>query len=101
MSDQQTTVMCVKLKEELPALEHAPIPGALGKKIQESVSAKAWKMFEEHFIMVTNELRLDLMDDSTNQIFFDQIDAFLFKDNAKPPEGYVPPKPPETNDCGA
>jgi Fe-S cluster biosynthesis and repair protein YggX len=91
MSDQQTTVECVKLKKELPALEAPPIPGALGKKIQENVSAEAWKMFEEHFIMVTNELRLDLMDESTNQIFFDQIDAFLFQDNAKPPDGFVPP----------
>ncbi len=91
MSDQQTTVHCVKLKKSLPALEHPPIPGELGKKIQAEVSAEAWRMFEEPFIMVTNELRLDLMDDSTNQIFFDQIDQFLFKDTAKPPEGFVPP----------
>ncbi len=89
MSEQ--TVQCVKLKKELPALESPPIPGELGKKIQSNVSAEAWKMFEEHFIMVTNELRLDLMDEGTNQIFFDQIDQFLFKDTAKPPEGYVPP----------
>ncbi len=88
MSDK--TVNCVKLKQELPALEEPPIPGELGRKIQAEVSAEAWRMFEEHFIMVTNELRLDLMDDSTNQIFFDQIDQFLFKDTAKPPEGYVP-----------
>ena len=91
MSEQQTTVHCVKLKKDLPALEHPPIPGELGKKIQQNVSAEAWKMFEEHFIMVTNELRLDLMDEATNGIFFDQIDSFLFKDDAKPPEGYVPP----------
>lgn len=89
MSD--TMVQCVKLKKELPALESPPIPGPIGKKIHEQVSAEAWRLFEEHFIMVTNELRLDLMDDSTNQIFFDQIDQFLFKDTAKPPEGYVPP----------
>jgi Fe-S cluster biosynthesis and repair protein YggX len=100
MSDQQTMVNCVKLKKELPALEHPPIPGSMGKRIQENVSAEAWKMFEEHFIMVTNELRLDLMDESTNQIFFDQIEAFLFQDTAKPPEGYVPP-PASDNDCGA
>ena len=87
----EKTVQCVKLKQELPALDSPPIPGELGKKIQEQVSADAWRMFEEHFIMVTNELRLDLMDDSTNQIFFVQIDQFLFKDTAKPPEGYVPP----------
>lgn len=89
MSEQ--TVMCVKLNKELPALESPPIPGELGKKIKDQVSAEAWRMFEEHFIMVTNEMRLDLMDDSTNQIFFDQIDQFLFKDTARPPEGYVPP----------
>jgi len=78
------------LKQELPGLEAPPIPGPLGKRIHENVSAQAWKMFEEHFIMVTNEYRLDLMDDSTNKIFFDQIEQFLFQDTAKPPEGYVP-----------
>lgn len=95
MSDQQTTVHCVKLKEDLPALERPPIPGPLGKKILDEVSAKAWKMFEEHFIMVANENRLDLMDDSTNEIFFEEIDKFLFKDTAAPPPGYVPPAPKE------
>lgn len=86
----QKLVQCVKLKQELPGLEAPPIPGPVGKKIQDCVSAQAWKMFEEHFIMVTNEYRLDLMDDSTNQIFFDQIEQFLFQDSARPPEGYVP-----------
>lgn len=95
MSTGTTTVHCVKLKEDLPALEHPPIPGQLGKKIQEQVSAKAWKMFEEHFIMVANENRLDLMDESTNEIFFDEIDKFLFKNTAAPPPGYVPPSPKE------
>lgn len=88
---EQRTVECVKLNQSLPGLDSPPIPGELGKRVYESVSAEAWKMFEDHFIMVTNELRLDLMDEATNQIFFDQIEAFLFKDNAKPPEGYVPP----------
>ena len=83
-------VQCVKLKAELPGLDAPPIPGPLGKRIYENVSAQAWKSFEEHFIMVTNEYRLDLMDDSTNQIFFDQIEQFLFQDTARPPEGYVP-----------
>lgn len=86
----QRTVMCVKLHKELPGLDSPPIPGPIGKKVYEQVSAEAWKMFEEHFIMVTNENRLDLMDDSTNQIFFDQIEKFLFEGTAKPPSGYVP-----------
>lgn len=89
-TSETRTVQCVKLKKELPALDAPPIPGPVGKKVYENVSAEAWKMFEEHFIMVTNEYRLDLMDDSTNQIFFDQIEQFLFQDTARPPEGYVP-----------
>ncbi|MFN8613267.1 MAG: oxidative damage protection protein [Vulcanimicrobiota bacterium] len=83
-------VHCAKLKKDLPGLAAPPIPGPVGQKVFEQVSAEAWKLFEEHFIMVTNENRLDLMDDSTNQIFFDQIEQFLFQDNAKPPSGYVP-----------
>lgn len=86
----ERTIHCVKLKKDLPGLEAPPIPGPVGKRVYEQVSAEAWKMFEEHFIMVTNENRLDLMDDSTNQIFFDQIEQFLFQDTAKPPSGYVP-----------
>ncbi len=84
------TVMCAKLKKTMPALEEPPIPGPIGQKVYESVSAEGWRLFEEHFIMVTNELRLDLMDDSTDQIFFDQLDAFLFQGTAEKPEGYVP-----------
>ena len=86
----QRTVMCVKLNKELPALEAPPIPGPVGKKVYEQVSAEAWKLFEENLIMVTNENRLDLMDDSTNQIFFDQIEQFLFQGTALPPSGFVP-----------
>lgn len=83
-------VQCVKLKQELPGLDSPPIPGELGQKVYENVSSQAWKQFEDYFLMVINENRLDMMDDATNDIFFNQIEAFLFKDTAKPPEGYVP-----------
>lgn len=83
-------VQCVKLKQELPGLDSPPIPGELGQRVYENVSAQAWKQFEDYFLMVINENRLDMMDDATNEIFFNQIEAFLFKDTARPPEGYVP-----------
>lgn len=85
------TVFCQKLGRELPALERPPIPGERGKRVQENISAEAWKMFEEHFKMVANELRLNLMDESTDAIFFDEMERFLFEDTARPPEGYKPP----------
>ena len=36
------TIICRKYKEELPALERAPFPGAKGQDIFDHVSAKAW-----------------------------------------------------------
>lgn len=92
MSDTPT-VLCQKLGRELPALTAPPIPGERGRRIQAHISAEAWQMFERHFIMVCNELRLNLMDDSTDAIFFDEMERFLFQGSAAPPQGYVPPAP--------
>ncbi len=86
-------IHCVKLGKELPGLDRAPIPGELGKRIFNEISKDAWKMFEDHFKMVMNEYRLNLMDPRTDDIFRQQIVEFLFsgKDVQKP-EGYVDPK---------
>ncbi|HXE71999.1 MAG TPA: oxidative damage protection protein [Candidatus Nitrosotenuis sp.] len=86
------TVFCQKLKRELPALERPPIPGELGKRIQENISAEAWKMFTEHFKRIINEYRLNMLDESSNEIFYAEIERFLFQDVEVAPEGYVPPQ---------
>lgn len=86
------TVMCTKLGQELEGLDRPPIPGELGKRVFEQVSKQGWKMFEEHFKMVMNEYRLNLMDPRTDEIFKQQVQQFLFSGSAKAPEGYVPPK---------
>ncbi len=86
-------VQCVKLGKELPGLDRPPIPGELGKRIFNEVSKDAWKMFEDHFKMVMNEYRLNLMDPRTDEIFRQQIVEFLFSGKAaQKPEGYVDPK---------
>ena len=51
----------------------------------------AWKMFEEHFKMVMNEYRLNLMDPRTDEIFTQQVQQFLFSGTASKPEGFVEP----------
>ncbi len=86
------TVHCIKLGQELPGLDRPPIPGDLGKRIFEGVSKQAWKMFEDHFKMIMNEYRLNLMDPRTDDIFKQQVIDFLFsgKDPRKP-ENYVSP----------
>jgi Fe-S cluster biosynthesis and repair protein YggX len=51
-------VQCVKLGRELPGLAFRPFPNELGRRIFESVSQDAWKMWLEHFKMIMNEYRL-------------------------------------------
>jgi Fe-S cluster biosynthesis and repair protein YggX len=86
-------VHCVKLGLELEGLERPPIPGPLGKKVFESVSKQAWKMFEDHFKMVMNEYRLNLMDPRTDEIFKQQLNDFLFGRGGTKPDGFVESSP--------
>jgi Fe-S cluster biosynthesis and repair protein YggX len=86
-------VQCLKLGKELEGLDRPPIPGELGKKVFENISKQAWKMFEDHFKMVMNEYRLNLMDPRTDEIFKQQVHEFLFGGRTERPEGYVPPSP--------
>lgn len=71
-------VKCVKLGSELEGFDKPPIPGELGKKIYDSVSLAAWKLFLEHFKMIMNEYRLNLMDPKTDEIFSEQVNQFFF-----------------------
>ncbi len=59
-------------------LSQAPVPGELGKRIYENVSEEAWKLFKEHFKMVINEERLDLMSPKADEVFNQQVEEFLF-----------------------
>ena len=43
----QRTVQCAKLGQELPGLEAPPFPGALGQRIYESVSKRAYDLWQE------------------------------------------------------
>ncbi|MBL7961763.1 oxidative damage protection protein [bacterium] len=85
-------VHCMKLGTELEGLDRAPIPGELGKKVFENISKQAWKMFEDHFKMVMNEYRLNLMDPRTDEIFKQQVTEFLFSGSARAPEGFTEQK---------
>ena len=84
-------VKCVKLGEELPGLSSPPMPGALGQRLYDSVSQKAWDEFVEYFKMVINEYRLDLTNPIADQIFVQKAEEYFFGDTILP-EGYVPPK---------
>lgn len=86
------TVFCAKLKQELPALSKPPFPNELGNKIQQSVSAQAWKMWLAHQTMLINEYRLSLIDPKAREFLQAEMDKFLFTDDSEKPAGYTPPE---------
>ena len=85
-------VQCVKFGRELPGLDRVPWRGELGKRVYESVSKDAWKMWIEHSKMVMNEYRLNPLDPNSQKIMEEQMELFFFGAGSALPEGYVAPK---------
>jgi Fe-S cluster biosynthesis and repair protein YggX len=85
-------VKCVKFGKEMPGLDRPPWKGELGKRIYDSVSKEAWKLWIEHSKMVMNELRLNPLDPGSQKIIEEQMEQFFFGEGAKLPEGYIPPQ---------
>jgi Fe-S cluster biosynthesis and repair protein YggX len=85
-------VMCVKFGRQMPGLERVPWKGELGKRVFESVSKDAWKMWIEHSKMLMNEYRLNPLDPNSQKIMEEQMEQFFFGEGAKLPEGYVAPR---------
>ena len=84
------TVFCAKLRKDLPGLDEAPWPGALGKRIYENVSAEAWKQWEDRMKMILNEYRLMPWQKEAQELIARQLEDFFFGEGAALPPGYVP-----------
>ena len=83
-------VQCVKLQQTLPGLEAPPWPGEIGQRIFTSVSAQAWKLWEERQKMILNEYRLLPWQKDAQDIILRHLEEFFFGDSAALPPGYVP-----------
>jgi len=58
---EQATVMCSRLKEELPTItSRITFVGELGDRIRSEVSQRAWNEWLEMQIKIINEFRLHL-----------------------------------------
>ncbi len=84
-------VECVKLKREAEGLDFPPYPGALGKRIFDSVSKEAWKQWLEQQKMLVNENRLNLADKKARDYLAQQMEQHFFGSGADAAAGYVPP----------
>ena len=80
-------VMCKKLGRELEGFEKSPWPGALGVRVQETISREAWALWLEHAKRLINEYRLNLSTAEAQTYIAAQMEAFLFGEgSAEPPE---------------
>jgi Fe-S cluster biosynthesis and repair protein YggX len=84
------TVFCVKLQRELPGLERPPYPGELGQRIYEHISQMAWDMWKRQSVLLINHYGLVLADPDAKQFLREQMEHFLFSDEARVPEGWTP-----------
>jgi Fe-S cluster biosynthesis and repair protein YggX len=71
-------VKCVKLGEELPGLPYKPFNDALGQRIYDNISAKAWQEWIEHSKRIVNEYRLDLTSKKAHEVLKEQCEEFRF-----------------------
>ena len=84
-------VKCAKLGRELPGVSYVPFKTELGKRIYDSISQEAWKMWVEHSKMIVNEYRLDLTSPRGQQLLLDEADKFFFGEGAQLPPDFRPP----------
>lgn len=83
-------VKCAKLGEELPGLPYKPFNDALGQRIYDTISAKAWTEWIEHSKRIVNEYRLDLTTKKAHDVLKEQCEDFLFGAGGSAPAEYVP-----------
>ena len=88
----QRKVFCVKFQREMPGLDEPPFDSELGRRIYESVSEEAWKMWGEHCKMILNEYRLNPANRQDQEILVKHLEDFFFGEGAVLPPGYVPPR---------
>lgn len=85
-----TVVQCVKMGDELPALERPPFPGTLGRRIYEEVSKYAWGLWQSQSTILINHYGLNMADPRAQDFLFQQMEDFFFGEGAQMPEGWSP-----------
>ncbi len=86
------TLTCARCGRDEIALARAPFGGRLGLEIQQRIGAECWAEWRRVEVMVINELRLNFMDPSSQEILAAEMRRFLGLDG-KP--GAEPEKHPD------
>jgi Fe-S cluster biosynthesis and repair protein YggX len=74
----QRTVQCAKLGQELPGLEAPPFPGPLGQRIFESVSKRAFDLWQEESAKLMGERGWNMGQPDHRKQLLAEMEKFLF-----------------------
>ena len=85
-------IHCVVLGAEAEGLDRTPYPGAIGKRIYDSVSKLAWQRWLKHQTMLINEYRLTPIEPKARKFLETEMEKFFFGAGSQAPEGYQPPQ---------
>ena len=84
------TVFCRKYQQNLPGLEKAPVPGAIGEDIFNHISKQAWDEWVIHQTRLINEKHLNMMDKEARKFLSEQREFFFNNQDFESAQGYVP-----------
>jgi len=85
------TVSCVYLNKEADGLDFQLYPGALGKRIFDTISKEAFSLWQKKQTMLINENKLNMMEANDRKFLEEKMVAYLFEGIEPTIEGYVPP----------
>ncbi|HEV8630329.1 MAG TPA: oxidative damage protection protein [Thermoanaerobaculia bacterium] len=75
-------VTCRRCGQTREALSRLPLPGPLGEEIRRTVCLECWREWERAEVMVINELKLNFMDPTAQQVLEQHMREFLALEDA-------------------
>ena len=84
------TIFCKKFKEDLPALQIPPMPGARGQELMSTISQKAWDEWKSHQTTLINEKHLDMSNQESRMWLLGEMEKFLNNEDYEKPAGFKP-----------
>ena len=82
----ETIWSCRRCGNAEPRLTEAPFPGPLGAEIAAHTCAKCWAEWQKAEVMVINELKLNFMEPSAQDVLARHLREFLLLDEHPDPQ---------------
>jgi len=85
------TITCIRYGADQDPLDRQPYPGALGARILEQVSKRAWAEWLKHQTMLINENRISPIDPKSRKFLEVEMEKYFFGEGSEAPLGYIAP----------